>query len=259
MAVFLFDKIIFGPVRSRRLGLSLGINILPISQKFCNFNCVYCECGFTDNNKDQSNKLKSRSEIKDALKKALSEMKEFGEKPDIITFAGNGEPTIHPNFADIIDDTIELRNIYFPEVKIAVLSNATMLKKHEVFEALKKIEMNILKLDSAFEETIRKINAPLGYFNLEKQVEYLKKFEGDLIIQTMFIKGTNNNIIIDNTTDNEIDAWLKLLSEIKPKQLMIYTIARDTPLKSLEKIDIEQLNEIAQKARMLGIDVQVSG
>ncbi len=258
MATFLFDEIIFGPVTSRRLGVSLGINLLPNDLKVCNFNCIYCECGWTDKNDLISSKLHPRKEVRDALDRKLKMMKQNGEPMDVITYAGNGEPTIHQEFSGIIDDTILLRDKYFPESKIAVLTNATMLHKQSVCDALAKIEFNILKIDSAFQETCDFLNMPLGNYNVLKTVDKIMKFESDIVIQTMFVKGSYKGKYVDNTTDREIDAWLELIKKIKPSLLMIYTIARDTPVDELEKIDAAKLGEIADKVRHLGIEVQVS-
>ena len=178
--------------------------------------------------------------------------------PDVITFAGNGEPTLHPEFAEIIDDTIELRNKLAPDARIAVLSNATMLHKEKVFHSLMKIEDNIQKLDSAYKETIEIMDCPNGTFNLEKVVGQLASFEGRVIIQTMFIKGTFKGKIIDNTTKKEITAWIELLKKIKPKGVMIYTIARDTPVETLEKVSLNELRAIANEVEKAGFSTQVS-
>jgi wyosine [tRNA(Phe)-imidazoG37] synthetase (radical SAM superfamily) len=257
MATFLFDRIVFGPIKSRRLGSSLGINLLPNESKLCNFNCIYCECGW--NSKEAKKSFHPRDEVKQHLKEKLDELKKFHNLPDVITFAGNGEPTMHPEFAGIIDDTIELRNAVSPKTKIAVLSNATLISRPNVFEALKKVDQNILKLDSAFEATVNLINNPQGSYSTKKLVDKLKEFEGRLIIQTMFLKGTYNGLVVDNTTEVEVSAWLELLLQIKPNELMIYTIARDTPAKDLEKVEVDELNAIAARAKqLLGIPVQVS-
>ena len=256
MATFLFNEIIFGPVKSRRLGVSLGVNLLPEDFKFCTYDCLYCECGWTlESNKKIE--LHTREEIKNTLDLKLTEMKSSGEAPDNITFAGNGEPTIHPDFEKIIDDTIELRDKYFPDAEISVLSNATQIHKESVIRALNKIDKNILKLDSAIDSTFEIINQPKTQISVAKLVERLKVFKGNLIIQTMFIKGVFKETAFDNTTDIEVERWLELLQEIKPKEVMIYPIARDTPLKDLEKISEEKLNEIGSKVRDLGIKINV--
>jgi len=258
MATFLFDKTVFGPVVSRRLGISLGINLLPNNVKVCSFDCIYCECGWTPKTYKEKVVLPSRSEVREKLEAKLFEMAAQKKLPNVITFAGNGEPTLHPQFAEIIDDTIELRNELAPRARIAVLSNATMLHKKPVFDALLKIKDNIQKLDSAFEETIKILDCPKGNFNLEKIIEQLIAFNGNVIIQTMFVKGSFKGKQIDNTTEKEISAWLELLKRIKPRQVMIYTIARDTPVNILEKISVSELDSIAKRVKEAGHDVQVS-
>jgi wyosine [tRNA(Phe)-imidazoG37] synthetase (radical SAM superfamily) len=259
MATFLFDKIVFGPVKSRRLGVSLGINLLPTNLKVCSFDCIYCECGLNQKKKTTKTVLPSRAEVKEKLEAKLNGMATKGELPDVITFAGNGEPTLHPEFAEIIDDTIELRNSLASNARIAVLSNATMLHKKSVFDALLKIDDNILKLDSAFEETVKLLDCPNENFSLQKVVEQLTAFNGRLIIQTMFVRGNFKGIIIDNTTEAEVSAWIALIGKINPSQVMIYTIDRDTPVDTLQKVPLSELNEIAGKLKTAGFKVQVSG
>ena len=255
MATFLFDKIIFGPVKSRRLGVSLGINLLPNDSKYCTYDCVYCECGWTF--KNHKVKLHTQAEVYKALDIMLQQMLEDNNPPDNITFAGNGEPTVHPNFSAIIDDTIELRDKYFPNAQISVLSNATQVQKEEVMQALKKVDQNILKLDTANDRLLGIINRPTGKLDTRTIVDRLKKFEGDLSIQTMFIRGTYNGEDFDNTTPNEVAAWLKLLQEIKPKNVMIYPIERDTPTSGLIKIPKEELDIIGEQVRNIGIETFV--
>lgn len=260
MATFLFDKIIFGPVNSRRLGKSLGINLLPASRKVCNFNCIYCECGWTQNIKDPSLYLPSRDEVRLALELRLSEMKDMDRPPDVITFAGNGEPTLHPSFPEIIDDTIGLRDKYFPETKIAVLSNSSRITLPGIREALLRIDMNILKLDSGFDLTVRTHNQPRVNIKVAELIRNLKEFNSRLIIQTLFLRGVYNGKVIDNTTPEEITAWLKALEMIKPSEVMVYTISRDTPEgNNLHKVPVADLRKIAAKVRKLGITARVSG
>lgn len=259
MATFLFDQIIFGPVKSRRLGVSLGVNLLPTDSKVCSFDCIYCECGWTPKKREKKAILPSRAEVRLKLKEKLTEMVAANELPDVITFAGNGEPTLHPEFEGIIDDTIELRDQLAPKARIAVLSNATMLHKPGVVRALLKVDDNIQKLDSAFEETVRLIDCPASSFKLHEVIENLKAFNGKVIVQTLFLKGKFKDQVVDNTTERELEAWLKLLTEIRPSQVMIYTIDRDTPAAGLEKVKIGNLHEIAEKVRALGFEVQVSG
>jgi len=259
MATFLFDKIIFGPVKSRRLGVSLGVNLLPTDVKVCSFDCIYCECGRNPKKYEKKAVLPSRLEVRQKLDEKLEEMNSEKLLPDVITFAGNGEPTLHPDFAGIIDDTIELRNLLAPNARIAVLSNATMIHKKTVFQALLKIEDNIQKLDSAFEETVKLLDCPNKNFSLQKTIGQLTTFNGKVIIQTLFVRGSYKGETVDNTTEKEISAWIELLKIIKPSQVMIYTIARDTPIDTLQKITLHQLNSIAEQVKSAGFDVQVSG
>lgn len=255
--IMLFNKIIFGPVKSRRLGTSLGVNLLPDDSKLCNFNCIYCECGF--NFTKPHSHLPKREEVKEALRAKLQEYADKNEHIDTITFAGNGEPTLHPQFAEIIDDVVELRNAICPATKISVLSNATFAHKPQVFAALHKVDNNILKLDSGIEETIKIINQPTGNFSLKDTVENLKKFRGNLVLQTLFFSGNYKGVTIDNTTDEEVSAWLKLVEEITPKSVMIYTLDRPTPAENLHKADPKRLAEIAAKVEALGIKTQING
>ncbi|MFV0365628.1 MAG: radical SAM protein [Mangrovibacterium sp.] len=257
MATFLFDHIIFGPIQSRRLGTSLGINLLPTNRKLCSFNCVYCECGWNAK-EGEKGKLPTRAEVKEKLEAQLHQMIADKHLPDVITFAGNGEPTLHPEFASIIDDTIELRNTLVPQSKIAVLSNATRISKPEVFQALLKIEDNILKLDSAIERTVRIMDIPQASYSIEDTIEHLAKFEGKAIVQTMLLKGEVNGEAFDNTTDEEMNALVDAIARIKPAQVMLYSISRDTPAENLVKATCEELNELARRIEKLGISVQVS-
>jgi wyosine [tRNA(Phe)-imidazoG37] synthetase (radical SAM superfamily) len=259
MATFLFDQIIFGPVKSRRLGVSLGVNLLPTDSKVCSFDCIYCECGWTPKKREQKIVLPSRELVRQKMEEKLTEMIQNDQWPDVITFAGNGEPTLHPEFEGIIEDTILLRDRLTPKARIAVLSNATMLHKPSVIRALLKVEDNIQKLDSAFEETIRRIDCPASNFSLSKVVEKLISFQGKVIIQTLFLRGKHNGEIIDNTSEEELTEWMKLVSEIKPSQVMIYTIDRDTPASGLEKVPLEELRMIADRVHSMGFKVQVSG
>jgi len=259
MSTILFDEIAFGPIHSRRLGISLGMNLLPYDGKVCSFDCIYCECGY---NKDGRTKtpLPSRENVKAALEYKLQQLEKENIKPDVITFAGNGEPTLHPEFANIIDDTIELRNKYVPEAKISVLSNGMHIAKESVFNALKKVENNILKLDSAILETVKLIDCPASpSYSIEKQIELFKKFEGNFIMQTMFLRGTHNGKIVDNTTEEEVSAWLEAVRATNPKEVMIYTIDRETPEKNLEKIPLDELKKIGKRVEELGINTIISG
>lgn len=259
MSTLLFDEIVFGPIHSRRLGTSLGMNLLPYDGKVCSFNCIYCECGYNEDGRTKT-ELPNRKNVKAALEHKLLKLKEENVNIDVITFAGNGEPTLHPHFAEIIDDTIELRNKYVPEAKISVLSNAMHIGKESVFNALKKVENNILKLDSANIETVRLIDQPNSpTYNIERQIEFFKKFEGNFILQTMFVRGSHNGKIVDNTTEEELNGWLDIIKMTHPKEVMIYTIDRETPEKNLEKVSLQELKHIGEKVEQLGIKINIAG
>lgn len=257
MATSLFNDIIFGPVRSRRLGLSLGVNLLPPDSKICSFNCIYCECGW--NRTGDSPRFNKREDVSRLLEDKLFEMVNAGNPPDVITFAGNGEPTLHPLFEEIIDDTIRIRDNFAPSAKISVLSNATQIWRPGVRRALMRVDNNILKLDSAFDETVRLIDNPQGEYSVAKTVEGMKEFGGHLTIQTLFLRGEYQGRKVDNTTPEEVDAWLKLVEEIRPREVMIYTIDRDTPAPNLEKVYVDELQRIAERVRELGIQTIVAG
>ena len=258
MATALFDRVIFGPVHSRRLGLSLGVNLLPLTSKLCSFNCIYCECGWNPTH-PQRPRFNSREEVAEALRAKLQEMTESGTPPDVITFAGNGEPTLHPDFEAIIDDTITLRNQWCPSAKISVLSNATMIGRDSVRRALLRVDNNILKLDSAFDRTVRLIDQPRGTYTVEETVGQMLRFEGRLIIQTLFLRGQYHGQTVDNTTEEEVSAWLELVRRIAPRSVMIYSIDRETPAQNLEKITVAELQRIASQVEALGIPCSVSG
>ena len=257
MSGFLFHELVFGPVRSRRLGLSLGINLLPLRSKLCTFNCIYCECGWTPPGVTDHSALPSRTTVRNALEQRLQELVQEDYLPDAITYAGNGETTLHPEFPGIVDDTVILRNKYTPDAKVTVLSNASMIHDPGIFEALRKLDNNILKLDAGFEQTFRLINNPVLPVQYDTLIENMKKFRGNLIIQSMFLRGTFKGQVVDNTTGKEVEAWLQHLLEIKPAMVMIYPIARATPVHNLEKISPVELNAIADNVNASGLKVQV--
>lgn len=257
MSTIIFPSPIFGPVHSRRLGVSLGINLLPPDGKVCSFDCIYCECGYNNGNRP-SQPLPTREEVREALETRLKDMQVNGPKPDVLTFAGNGEPTAHPHFPEIIDDTIALRDKYFPDAKVSVLSNSTFINRPKVFDALNKVDNNILKLDTADEGYIRVVDRPAGHYNLSEIIELLKAFKGNLIIQTMFMKGTYEGKDIDNTTDEYVLPWIRTVKSIAPRQVMIYTIDRETPDHELKKASHEDLDRIAALLNKESLSVSVS-
>ncbi len=245
---------IFGPVHSRRLGISLGINLMPADGKICTFDCIYCECGF---NKDFRPTLPrpTRQEVAIALKRQLKKMVDEGQIPDVLTFAGNGEPTAHPDFAAIIDDTISLRDRYCPNAKVSVLSNATMLHSKEVFHALLKVDNNIQKLDTVDPIYIDKVDRPVSkHYNVDEVIRQLKAFQGLVIIQTMFMKGEG----VDNTGDEYVIPWMEALKDIRPQQVMVYTIDRNTPDHHLQKATRKELDTIRDRIIAQGIPCTAS-
>jgi wyosine [tRNA(Phe)-imidazoG37] synthetase (radical SAM superfamily) len=244
-------------VKSRRLGISLGINLLPVGTKYCTFNCIYCECGWTHEQTLGDHKLPDRESVRTKLEEKLRSMQESGMRPDAITFAGNGEPTIHPQFPEILDDTVLLRDKYFPDARVSVLSNSSSLDKPAIFHALKKTGDSMLKLDAGTEEMFRLINGPRSGIRLKTIVEKLKEFNGDLIIQTLFLRGTLNGKRFDNTAEPEISRWLEHIKAINPKYVMIYPIDRATPLETLEKVSFADLRKIAERVEKMGIKAQV--
>lgn len=253
----LFNEIVFGPIHSRRLGNSLGINLLPPHKKLCNFDCVYCECGWNEDTKEIVDLVPQKKDIEKELKEKLILFKENGTIIDSITFSGNGEPTLHPEFCEIIDMVVQYRNLYSPEAKISVLSNATNLLKDDVFNALHKIDNPILKLDSANPEMFYAISkANPKSISLEKVKEKLILFGKDAIMQTLLLRGENNGQIIDNTTQEEFSAWLEVVKKVKPRMVMLYAIDRVTPESNLEKLSLEELETFAQKVRALGIETK---
>jgi wyosine [tRNA(Phe)-imidazoG37] synthetase (radical SAM superfamily) len=230
---------------------------LPKNGKWCSFDCIYCECGWNEYGASDKT-IPSIQEVADALEQKLLEIVHKGVFPNVITFSGNGEPTLHPHFKEIVQNTIALRNQYVPKTKICVLSNATQLHRSDVFEALMMVDKRVLKIDSAFPQTVQTIDQPAPGYNLGNTIEHIKRFDGDFSLQTLFVRGFYNGSTIDNTTHAEIDAWLTVIKELKPKEVMIYTIDRETPAKELEKIPLKTLEEIATKVRSLGLDTIVT-
>lgn len=257
MATIIFASPIFGPVKSRRLGVSLGINLLPDDGKICTFDCIYCECGLNATHRSHK-PLPTREEVATALEKKLNEMLDEGTTPDVLTFAGNGEPTIHPHFADIIADTIALRNRLCPNAKVSVLTNATLITRDSVFEALKLVDNNILKLDTVDIDYIQRTDRPCSAYNLDAIIERMQAFNGKAVIQTMFMKGIANGLDVDNTGDNYVLPWIETIKKIAPREVMIYTIDRETPTEGLQKATHEELDRIVGLLRKEGIKAGAS-
>ena len=258
----IYPSPIFGPVNSRRLGISLGINLLPGDGKWCSFDCVYCECGL---NKDHKPKLPlpTLEEVAEKLEHKLWEMKERGEKLDVITFSGNGEPTMHSKFSEIVDNVLSLRSKYFPMAKVTVLSNSTQIHRKEVFDALMRVDNAVMKLDTVSEEYIRLVDQPTGHYNIKSIIENLARMNGHAVVQTMFMKGNvrdkdGNLVCVDNCKDEYIEPYIDALKRINPRQVMIYTLDREWPTEGLEKADHETMDAIAEKIRKAGFDTSVS-
>lgn len=257
MSTIIYPSPIFGPVHSRRLGISLGINLMPADGKVCSFDCIYCECGF---NGDHRPKLPrpTREEVAQKLEEKLQQMTAEGQLPDVLTFAGNGEPTCHPHFAEIIGDTIRLRDQYCPKAKVSVLSNSTMIHRQQVHDALMLVDNNILKLDTVDPLYINKVDRPQGNYDVEAIIEGLKAFNGHVIIQTLFMRGECKGESVDNTGETYVAPWLRAVKEIAPQQVMIYTIDRETPTQGLLKATHEQLDAIRDMVIAAGIPCSAS-
>ena len=257
MSTIIYPSPIFGPVHSRRLGISLGINLMPADGKVCSFDCIYCECGFNaDHHPTQPRP--TREEVARKLEQTLIKMTADGQLPDVLTFAGNGEPTCHPHFAEIIADTIRLRNKYCPKAKVCVLSNSTMIHRPQVHDALMQVDDNILKLDTIDPRYINKVDRPTGQYDIQAIIEHMKAFRGHIIIQTMFMRGEYQGESVDNTTDAYVIPWLDVVKQIRPQQVMVYTIDRETPAHGLEKASREQLDTIRDRVIAVGIPCTAS-
>ena len=252
MATVIYPSPIFGPVKSRRLGISLGINLLPGDGKMCTFDCIYCECGW---NRDgaQDRTLPSFEDVKSALETRIAALADEGIPVDSITFSGNGEPTVHPDFPAIVDVVLELRNRYFPAAKVSVLSNATMLDRNEVFEALRKVDNPILKIDAPNDALVTMINKPQGSYSLENVVARMAEFKGDFVLQTMFLRSPDFDL------GQTVEDWRNIVRRLKPRETMVYTIDRETPDKTLQKYTVEQMTEFVKPLQDEGYVIQIRG
>lgn len=253
----IYPSPIFGPIHSRRLGVSLGINLMPADGKICSFDCIYCECGLNRDFRPKQQRP-TRQQVAEALEAQLQKMKAEGPTPDVFTFAGNGEPTLHPDFAYIINDTRALRDKYFPNAKISVLTNSTQITRPEVFDALRLVDNNICKLDTVNPDYIHAVDRPNANYDLNAITDRLVSFGQDCIIQTMFMNGTIDSRSVSNVSDEYVQPWLDTLQRIRPREVMIYTIDRETPLSGLEKATHEELDGIAERVRDLGITCKVA-
>ena len=247
------EEVVFGPIKSRRLGWSLGINLLPTKGKICNFDCIYCECGWNADGRDDT-KLPSAAEVRSALEAKLADILLEGTQVDSITFSGDGEPTLNPDFARIIDDTIALRDIYCPQAKVSVLTNATKLLSDTVFGALRKVDAPILKLDAPTDERARKINGALPSFRIDDVVKGMKRFEGDFILQTMFLKSDD----FDSLEPQLLAKWMDIARESRTRPRMASTIARPTPQSGLYAYSAAQIREALKPLEDEGFKIQIN-
>ena len=257
MSTIIYDSPVFGPIHSRRLGISLGINLLPKGGKVCSFDCIYCECGLNKERRTK-NPLPTADEVIDGLQEKLQMLRQEGIVPDVLTFAGNGEPTLHPHFPEIVDRVREVRDSLCPSAKMSILSNATQIRRPEIREALLHFDNNILKLDTVSPIYINNVDRPQGHYDVEEQIACLEMFQGKCIIQTMLMQGSYAGFDLDNTTEEYVVPYLEALKRIKPRAVMLYTLDRETPVAGLEKATPEAMEAIAARIRALGIEVSIS-
>ncbi|MBR4233626.1 MAG: radical SAM protein [Bacteroidales bacterium] len=249
------ETLVFGPIHSRRLGSSLGINLLPERGKLCNFDCIYCECGWNADGLGDR-RLPTAEELREALRAKLTACREAGTPIDSITFSGDGEPTLNPEFPEMVDITLALRDVFFPAAKVSILSNATRIGREAVFEALRKVDNPILKIDAATTELVRRINRPVGGgYDLDEVVANLRRFEGNFVLQTMFLRCPD----FDSTAPENVEGWLRIVRELRPREVMVYTVDRETPLKGIAKVSPEEMAEIVRPLVEEGFKIQIRG
>lgn len=257
MSTIIYDSPVFGPIHSRRLGISLGINLLPKGGKLCSFDCIYCECGLNSERRTK-NHLPTADDVVNTLQDKLRELRSEGIVPDVLTFAGNGEPTLNPHFPEIVERVQQVRDAMCPSAKLSILSNATQIRRSEIREALLRFDNNILKLDTVCPAYIKMVDRPQGHYDVEEQIRHLALFGDKCIIQTMLMRGEYEGQSLDNTTEQYIAPYIDALRRIRPRAVMLYTLDRETPVSGLQKADPEVMNAIADRIRELGIEVSVS-
>ena len=248
------EETVFGPIKSRRLGNSLGINLLPVNGKICTFDCIYCECGWNKDGRDDT-RLPNAVEVREALETKLKQLQEEGIPVDSITFSGDGESTINPEFPRIIDDTLALRDRYYPSAKVSVLSNATQVHRPEIFDALRKVDNPIMKIDAPTNALVQRINKPAPGYDLNRVVEALKRFNGDFVLQTMFLKSKD----FDSSSPEVLNGWMAIVRQLKPREVMAYTIARPTPEEDLQKFTVTEMETLLKPLITEGFNVQIKG
>ena len=249
------EETVFGPIHSRRLGSSLGINLLlPVNGKICSFDCIYCECGWNRDGKDDK-RIPSAAEVRSALEDKLSTLMLEGVGIDSITFSGDGEPTLNPEFPRIIEDTLRLRDVFYPDAKVSVLSNATRVHVPEVFEALRKVDNPIMKIDAPTDELVRLIDNPAPGYSLARTIEALRRFEGDFVLQTMFLRSPD----FDSSSPEVLDGWKAIVRDLRPRKIMVYTIDRPTPMQGLERFSVERMHSLVADLIEEGFDIDIKG
>ena len=254
VSAMLREETVFGPIHSRRLGSSLGINLLPVNGKICSFDCIYCECGWNRDGKDDK-RLPSAAEVRSALQDKLSALMLEGVRIDSITFSGDGEPTLNPEFPRIIEDTLRLRDVFYPDAKVSVLSNATRVHVPEVFEALRKVDNPIMKIDAPTDELVRLIDNPAPGYSLARTIEALRRFEGDFVLQTMFLRSPD----FDSSSPEVLDGWKAIVRDLRPRKIMVYTIDRPTPMQGLEKFSVELMRSLVSDLIEEGFNIDIRG
>ena len=254
VSAMLRAETVFGPIHSRRLGSSLGINLLPVNGKICSFDCIYCECGWNRDGKDDK-RLPSAAEVRSALQDKLSALMLEGVRIDSITFSGDGEPTLNPEFPRIIEDTLRLRDVFYPDAKVSVLSNATRVHVPEVFEALRKVDNPIMKIDAPTDELVRLIDNPAPGYSLARTIEALRRFEGDFVLQTMFLRSPD----FDSSSPEVLDGWKAIVRDLRPRKIMVYTIDRPTPMQGLEKFSVELMRSLVSDLIEEGFNIDIRG
>ena len=248
------EETVFGPIFSRRLGSSLGINLLPTQGKICNFDCIYCECGWNADGRGDS-RIPTAEEVRSALEAKLLELKDKGTRIDSITFSGDGEPTLNPEFAEIVERVLKLRNIYIPLAKVSVFSNATMIGDAAIREALRKVDNPILKIDACSDRGVFAVNRPSVGYSLDEVVRNMKYFEGDFVLQTMFLRYGETDL----THSECLGKWMDLVREVRPREIMAYTIDRETPDKNLSKCTAAEIEKYVEPLRREGFNIQIRG
>lgn len=248
------EETVFGPIYSRRLGTSLGINLLPEKGKICNFDCIYCECGWNRDGRNDTT-LPSAEKVRHDLSNKLQDLYADGVKVDSITFSGDGEPTLNPEFPQIIDDTLALRDRYASNAKVSVLSNATRVHIPEVFAALRKVDNPIMKIDAPTNELVARINNPAPGYDVQRVVQALKQFDGDFILQWCLLRSPD----FDSSSPEVVLPMLDIIRSLHPREVMAYTIDRPTPAQNLTKLSPDEMHSLLQPLISEGFQVQIKG